>query len=762
MTARITSDRIAMVLASGFTLFLTSALIFLIQPLAAKHLLPLVGGSPALWDSCMVFFQSCVLLGYLYAHLLARWVPRQWQASLHLAMLCAAVSWLPGALIDISPSAHSPYLWTLAFLWRAVGPTVALLAGTSPLIQLWFREQGGPDRPQPLFLYALGNIGSLTALASYPLWVESHLTLGMQYKNWVAGCWTALVLILVTAFILGRLRRPGAAAPLQTSKDATRLTSPVTAPSFAQRTLWLAVGFLCSSLMLGLTSFTTIDIAAVPMLWIAPLFLYMLAFALVFACYPPRIEAILQAALPWLVFFLLAMAQLVLADLVSNHFMLVILLQYVLFFPVMAACLGRLVTSAPTGRYLTEFYAWIAVGGVLGGVFNAFIAPLLFDRIVEYPLMLGVLLFFTLRPDTRFLRGSRMRQLFFVLFLIFAIYGMYLFVFAGGLAALNPFAEKIFSSLRLFYYVVIFGVPLALAVLWSVHPHLMALTIAAWSLWQATLEPNHGKICRYRSFYGISSVNQRGTLHTLLSGAVIHGWQDLKDEKTRMDSVGYYQPSGPIGQTMRELARRGHRVKVAVLGMGAGAMAVYGSPSLALTFYEINPDMVRIATNPRIFTYLSDCLKRSCPLAVVEGDGRLQMAQSVETYDFIAVDAFLGDAIPTHLLTREAMEVYLSHLNPQGIVAFHISNRYINLEPVLYELGQHLQLYSAIYRDAFTWAFFAKSPDMLAHLRKDAPWDDLRGQAGVQLWRDDYVDLISVLDFSLQTDFISRMMERRR
>jgi len=630
------------------TIFTSAFLVFLVQPMVGKLLLPLLGGSPAVWNTSMAFFQACLLLGYGYAHWLQRF-PLRRQATLHLAALVTAIVALPLRVNAFGPpSPEHPNLWLLGALLLSIGAPFAVLSATAPLVQAWHARsfQHAPDGAYAL--YAASNVGSLLALLAYPTVVEPLLTLWAQRYGWSAGYLAFAGLIVALAFAVAR-GRPQAVERASTSAR----------PDWRRRAAWIGLAAVPSSLMLGLTAFVATDVASAPFLWVAPLALYLLTFIIAFQTTPavrPALALLMHAAV------IPASALLLyLRPNVGVQFSL----QTLGFFLTALVCHQALVARRPEADRLTDFYLCMSVGGVLGGAFNAFVAPVIFNDVLEYPLVLalGVLA----RPWAR----RRYQPLEWA-------------AFALGVVALALFAAGRSPEVK---------------VLGQIPPQLLlaALVVSGAGLRSRPL-PLFGIVASLllvayvgadtskrsdRSFFGVLKQLEEphaslgGTVRLLTHGTTVHGAQALAPAY-RCRPLTYYAPESAIGTTTARFLAGRPGANVGVIGLGTGALAAYSRPGDRFTFFEIDPLVVRIADGSGRFTFTRECAKGS--IGFVVGDARLTLAQAPPgQYDLLLVDAFSSDSVPAHLLTVEAMRLYLSRVKPDGLLMLHISNRHMDL-----------------------------------------------------------------------------------
>ena len=656
----------------ALTLFVSAALLFSIQPMFTKMVLPLLGGTPAVWNTAMMFFQAALLAGYAYAHLTTRVLGTKRQALLHIFLMVVALLTLPVVANDAwqPPTDGNPIFWLLGLLMISIGLPFFVIAANAPMLQSWFGRTSHPAAGNPYFLYSASNLGSMLALLSYPLLVEPLLRLDQQSWIWTGSYALLALLTTACAALIWRVDRP-VDRTTRLAKNDSASGPTISAVTMRLRAKWLVLSFAPSSLLLGVTTFLTTDIAAVPLLWVVPLALYLLTFVIVFARRPlisHRIAVRIQPffLLPLIVFMFWG-GNAAVAVLYPMHLLV--------FFLTALVCHGELAASRPTSAYLTEFYLWLSIGGLLGGVFNALLAPVVFDTIIEYPLLIAIAT--ALRPYLGDTQRARIhwRDI----------------VFPGVLGAI--LLAIIWSSgddpigLGLWILILISSVLGMALYSFRERPLRFGLGIGCVLLVGNTLVQSEGiTLMRERNFFGVVAVAQPlDDYYVLRHGTTVHGAQSL-DADRRREPLTYFTRSGPLGQAMAAWQDQLAGASVAVTGLGAGTIACDAQPGQDWTFYEIDPAVERIARNPAYFTYLRDCLPDG---RVILGDARLQMRGAIDgSYDLIILDAFSSDSVPVHLLTREALELYLSKLAIGGVLVFNISNRYLDLVPVLAGLAE--------------------------------------------------------------------------
>jgi spermidine synthase len=947
----------------ALTLFCSALLLFLVQPLIGKMILPLLGGTPAVWNTCMVFFQALLLAGYAYAHATTAWLGARKQAWLHLAVLVVPFLFFPVAVNKalVNPGAENPIPGLLLVLFVSVGVPFFVVSTSAPLLQKWFASTDHPAAKDPYFLYGASNLGSMLALIGYPFVVEPRLVLQTQAWAWTIGYGLLVVLAATCAVFLWRSRPALVLAPADTtvaanvpetairknlvpvgtsravaqernrSKGRGRSHHVTTGPASlspeeppptllsdkvtpGRRLRWVLLAAVPSSLMLGATTYVTTDIAAIPLLWVVPLTLYLLTFIIVFAKIPELVQRIvvfgaaatalaafafyflpnlhlgrpvlyvLEVAavgalaacalvfwdrkpnllhramvliLPLLVLLLLFM---MLSNIKPDNIVYAVAMHLIALFVVAMVCHGELALDRPGTKYLTEFFLWMSVGGVLGGLVNALIAPMVFNDLYEYQLALMAVCFLLpplgLEKDTRWGRYADA-----IMAVVLTIAGVVLF-WLGAKAPINDLSWEKFTQVRwgfhlaalliasgavalvawlarekrsagwfdlllplsLFVLVVglsfglyaegvnerleglaalaglklshlrlilNFGLPAVLCYTFVERSRRFGLGVGALLLGASFCNLfEAGVVYQTRSFFGVLKVSQgfdpedtnwNGDYFIRLThGTTLHGKQ-FQDPARKEEPITYYHRTGPVGQFCEAYNRDPSR-PLGVIGLGTGTMACYALPGQRLTFYDIDAAVRDISyTTDRYFTFVADARKRGAEIDLVLGDARVTMERQNladnEKYGLLVVDAFSSDAIPIHLITREALRIYLDKLRPDGIVAFHISNRYLKLEPVLANLAKAEGLTALIQHDdrrgylgktASTWVVIARQPEHLSRLmQRQEQWRDL-GQAAqslvlnglykempvpwkpvevdekVGVWTDDYSNLWSV------------------
>jgi hypothetical protein len=697
----------------------------------AKVALPWLGGSPSVWNTCILFFQTTLLLGYLYAHLSTRLLGVRRQIYGHVILVLAPLIVLPlTAGGGPPPASANPVWWLLGTMAVRVGLPFFVVSTSAPLLQRWFATLPLPSARDPYFLYSASNLGSMIALLGYPFVLEP--TVGTQRQMWL---WSGGYLLLIALTAVCAVFVRAFAGPQHASAASDDVIESV--PSSARRPIeWMALSFIPSSLLLGVTTHISTDIAAVPLLWVLPLALYLATFVLTFAKREVVPHRWLVRGLPALILCCL------LTMLLNIQMSWLIPLHVVTFFVVAMVCHHELARRRPPAERLTAFYLWMSFGGMLGGVFNTLLAPQLFSGILEYPLLLAVAAL--VRPSPAY-RRSRADS-----WGVLVVLPTFVLLFCLGLWGIGALPASVTIRALLLQLAIL----LSIAYMAANRPQAFGAMALLFVCAIAFGRPSSSGTVLYaaRSFFGVHRVVDAPdhTYHLLQHGSTTHGRQQIS-VGDRCDPTGYYHPSSPIGQLIA--ARTGHLESVAVVGLGSGGMACYAESDRPWTFYEIDPLVEQIARNPRYFTHLQNSRGR---LKVVLGDARVSLQRATEqTYDLIVLDAFSSDAIPIHLLTREAVRLYFSRLRPDGVVAVHISNRYLNLESILGALAERDGLASLANLDdrrteaeagvgklASRWVMLARSDEPLSGLVGRPGWRSPRVDARAAAWTDDYSNIL--------------------
>lgn len=667
--------RLALIVFTATT-FLSAVLLFSIQPMFAKMVLPVLGGSPSVWAVAMCFFQAALLVGYCYSHGLIRYLPIKRTGLVHLVVCVVACLALPIALPADwgEPPTGEPYLWQLGLFTVAVGLPFAAVAANAPLLQAWFAAAGGSRARDPYFLYAASNLGSLLALLSYPLVLEPAFGLKALSVIWT---WGFLFLVggLAACFWLVYRLPNDANLPANQAGSSEVPTSNV---GWQDRLAWVGLALVPSALLTAFTTHVTTDIASAPLLWVVPLSLYLLTFVLVFQEKPlVPLRVLLIVHLAAVIFALLQLSQ-------TKHenWFLSSTAGVIVFFTSALVAHRTLYESRPPARNLTEFYLWMSLGGVLGGLFAALIAPKMFSEVLEYPLLLALTL--ACRPGALGVSLKDTRELT-ILALIAAIGGLMMYWLpwiahwlglSFGEWGITPVLVAILAAVLLAFYQfparqLVAGIMMCLAII----------------LLPSGVKRGEAQ----RSYFGVYRVmlSEDGNYNVFQHGTTLHGAQRLRGEdgKPLTETVPgtYYYPQSPMAKAIEIVrankAKKGALGRYGVIGLGAGSLACLSKPDEKWRFFEIDPVVVNIASASGHFTYLANCQPKT---DIVLGDARLTMAKEQDkSFDLIIVDAFTSDAIPVHLTTAEALQLYEQKLQDDGVAVLHISNRYLDLEAVL-------------------------------------------------------------------------------
>lgn len=895
----------------AITLFVSASLLFFVQPMIAKMILPTLGGTPAVWNTCMVFFQAALLVGYAYAHFGTTLLGVRRQAGLHVVLLLLPFLVLPISIAKLGtpPGDANPIPWVLMLLAVSTGLPFFVVSASAPLLQKWFADTGHPAARDPYFLYAASNLGSMLALLGYPILVEPYLPVSLQSLYWAIGYGVLVALTICCAVLLWRSPKPDDSVKAKFLEAIPDVTETLRTVDGRTRLWWIALALVPSSLMLGVTTYISTDIAAIPLLWVVPLALYLLSFIIVFAKMPPWFDKLLTVGLLAGVIAIIAgfyyydtleakylakdygyLGKLAIALIVAVgaafiaifsprvpplltktmilllplivlliEFMygsgkkpgivMQVLLYLCTLFVVAMVCHGELARSRPPTKYLTEFYLLMSLGGVLGGLLNALVAPLVFTTVAELPLALTLACILLPRLDsdkeavpkpwldfasaaaliflaaalvyirwhkddagsnqefldklTTVFNQDRLRVLavagvgaLAILIFIFqnrenvlnrvmdvvVAIGMGALAFglffglsssAVGLDKITEYTNTVLvgvtkwftqdglrieeSNLRM---IIMYGLPPLLCYTLIARPVRFGLAVGAvfiTMLWCDDLE-GRPVVHRDRSFFGTMAVKDLyvdGTpFRELMHGTTLHGMQSL-DPNRRRDPVTYYHPTGPIGQIFNEFSGPKMKKNIAVVGLGTGTLATYGQAGQNITFYEIDPTVVRLSgPEGEYFTFVKESPAK---VNIVLGDARLRLKEAPDhQYDLIFLDAFSSDAIPAHLITLQALQMYLTKLSEDGIIVFHISNRYLNLEPVLGNLAKEVGLAGLLIRDdddgipeksSSHWVLLSRKAENFGKLAEDPRWKPLETNPDLKLWTDDFTNILSIFDW---------------
>lgn len=848
-----TRSRFAAVLATfTATTFLSATLLFSVQPMFAKMVLPKLGGSPSVWAVALLFFQGALLVGYCYAHLLIRWLGPKRSGLVHLALVIAAAIvlpiGLPAGLGD--PPAGEPYLWQLQLFAVAVGLPFVAVAANAPLLQAWFVATGHPDGKDPYFLYAASNVGSLLALLAYPLLLEPAFGVSLMSLIWT-GVFALLWLALAACFYFVRTARPIAAAGAVPSSARATATAPAatvaasevpggdesditdipltvfeappppraralvsaapTAPAavtLADRLGWIGLAFVPAALLTAFTTHISTDVASAPLIWVVPLALYLLTFVIVFRDRPwlflpcallvgagafglgrkylvklnaylggsdgaptlPKeavwvavgVAVVLLAAVYWKrlvepVKILLALhvgavayALLQMSQTKNETWFASSAAGVAVFFTACLVAHRTLYDRRPAASHLTEFYLWMSFGGVLGGLFAALVAPKIFSEVFEYPLLVAASI--ACRPGAmQFLRDRSERAW----VLTLAAFGLLMLYWLPWAATRLGLTFHGWGTTGGLVWLAVFG----MIVFWWRAGRQLAFALAAF-LALVTLPSNVHRGAAERSYFGVYRValSDDGEFNVLTHGTTLHGAQRVRDKNGNpvidVTPGTYYHPKSPMAQavTLRReaLAAQGRKGRYGIIGLGSGSLSCLSEEGEAWRFFEIDPVVVGISRDGGHFTYLANCQPKA---DIVLGDARLTMAREPDkSLDLIIVDAFTSDAIPVHLMTAEALQVYADKLTDEGIAVLHVSNRYLDLEEVLAATVPKIAgLKGIVISDDTSDGSYASTTSTIVVVSKsETALEPFRGVDGsselpaakLKAWTDDYSDIL--------------------
>ncbi len=681
----------ALLLVFGASLFLSALLLFSVQPIFAKMVLPKLGGTPAVWSIAMVFFQAMLLAGYLYAHALFRLIPLRVAFLVHLAVMALGVYWLPFGIwpgFERAPDFGQSF-WLLSLFALSIGFPFFSVFANAPILQAWFARTGHMHSGDPYFLYGASNLGSFFALLSYPVLIEPLLPITGQAKIWTWGY--GLLIVAIFGCGLLAVKRNHAIAIGVSAIESTRVS-----PTSWQRLGWVLLALIPSGLLVAVTAHLSTNIAAAPFLWVIPLALFLLTFVITFQRNPVIPHRFMLACLPFAIMGALVLPMTpidvgVLGD---------IGLHLAAFFIAAMVCHGELVARRPDASHLTEFYLFMSLGGVMGGAFTSLLSPVIFSAVLEYPILLAAALL--VPRETREVLGRNRKAT------------------AAALAC----------------------VPLAGAVIWLLNSDLET---------------------RKRSFFGVITIDHtpNGVYRRFSHGTTIHGAEKVTDvslvngDDPRPEPLTYYTFDGPMAEAIRLRRRSASRpLSVGIVGLGVGSLACFSEQGDTWRFYEIDPAVVSFARDRKWFNYLARCTPDA---SIIVGDARLTVQdERADTFDILVIDAFSSDAVPVHLLTREAIATYFSKIQPGGILVLHLSNRYMDLSRIVSALAESdglaarnkVKLRSAAEKDEYQ---FPSEVMALARSEADlrgwseAGWAEPPDPRGVAPWTDDYSNILSAI-----------------
>ncbi|WP_237212400.1 spermidine synthase [Ruegeria lacuscaerulensis] len=718
--------RTATIVTFCFTIFVSASLLFFVQPLYAKLVLPKIGGAPAVWTTAMLFFQVVLIVGYLYAHLLTKWLPLRLQLMTHTLFWLAALTFLPLSTSESwsYDASRSTALQTLELFALGVGLPFAVLSANAPLLQAWYSRSGGPSADDPYFLYSASNVGSLLALLAFPLLADPLLGAQEISNIWYVGFVVFGVLLIVSGIIAIRGPQPYRISP-EIKATSLRLSK-------IQVATWVGVAFVPSSLMLSITTKISTDLGSIPLIWVVPLAIYILSFIVAFA----KWKQLTTAGLKMPTLLALALGFILLSDVVHLGYAPIVLLACIPVLFVVALYAHRLLFELrPPAEHLTVFYIALSVGGALGGLFNSIIAPAAFSQEIEAQLTLILAAgLFLIQPWSFSPRHITMGLVVGIAFLV--ALGM-----IGNPSILgHGVMRALFAFLTLATILILF------------RNSALRIALVMTIIMLPSLHSPGNALFLDRSFFGTHQVSSNDGLRVYNNGTTTHGLQREDDFGEGPTPLSYYHPGGPMAQVITsEFGIQSDQI--GIVGLGVGALACYKRPSQTWAFFEIDAMVESIARDSSLFTYLTDCAPRS---QTYLGDARIVLAQNDFKFDILVLDAYSSDAIPLHLITREAVQMYTDRLSSDGVLVFHISNRYYDLTGPLARIAESLGLHSASQdhevdpKEAKTGAFSSKvvimSPERsrIDSFVGQGNWQPLASDHAAP-WTDDKANLLSAL-----------------
>jgi hypothetical protein len=724
------------------TMFWSAMLLFMVQPLFARMALPLLGGAPSVWNVALVFFQVMLLLGYLYAHGLQYFKPRT-QIIVHIILLVVAATTLPLNIPDwyAAPSSSAPTSWLLGLLTVAVGLPFFALAAQAPLMQSWFSFSDDKDAQDPYFLYAASNIGSMLGLLAYPLVMEPLFGVATQNIIWASGFACLLACVATAAkFTWSASVKPVLISSIKSALDMKRQLH------------WILLAAIPSGLLVAVTNILTTDLGSLPMLWVLPLMLYLLSFVIAFS----RGNWLPIYKMHTLLAVTVIFAGIFAYSSFANDLLLGLVAMLLPFFVIATACHGKLVNLRPDTGHMTRFYVLMSLGGAVGGVFSSLFAPVAFNWIYEFPILIILSAAVLATPQNSDVIIGKWKRLFAgqtqpFLGHVIVVSLMFVLIYIGTAATHDPEIDRMIGGAQkaLAY---ICSITLAVIAFISRKSSLrFALTVALSGFVLGGMAQIFGSsltVFQDRSFFGVSVVSMRpeSKIMLLKHGTTVHGAQSQLPNLRRQPQT-YYSVDSGISQVMQRLDFK----NIGLVGLGSGALSCYHRPGQSFTYFEIDPMMVLIAKNRRYFSYLSECTPSA---SIILGDARLhlQRLQAEPKFDLLVIDAFSSDSIPMHLMTAEAMNINLSRLTDDGVLMIHISNRFFDLEPVIERLAQNAGLHTTIFRTATqkdfpigvfptpsVWVAVSRQEGLIRKIRGfDPGWATLKRKPSQSLWTDDF------------------------
>jgi hypothetical protein len=711
------------------TVFTSAFLLFAIQPMFTKMVLPQLGGSPAVWSVAMVFFQALLLLGYLYAHLSTRYLPTRIAVIVHICLLLVTFITLPIAVSTGlgKPPVEGQMFWLIGVFTFSVGLPFFAVAGNGPLLQAWFARTGHKDAGNPYFLYAASNLGSFAALLLYPILFEITLRLPQQSASWSGG-FALLVVLIGASGTITQLTQGSAAVADTKPSELLRL------PTIGR---YICLSFIPSALLVAVTAHISTDVASAPFMWVIPLALFLLTFVLIFRDKPLVPMRLVYECVPVTagLIFLTKLFDFNLFFTLGSHLMF--------YFAAALMYHHRLYTLRPKAEQLTQFYLWMSFGGVLGGIFSGLLAPYIFNSILEYPILVSLVML--AHPAIRNATKPEFRQQILPVFAIGIAIIAFVYVFQG---------TDLIESGHVLVPLVIVG---SFIVIGAFRHNLVRASLIPFVF--ILLAFKFGSVFGTefeRSFYGVYriSIHENGQFRVLTHGTTIHGAMRIKNPDGTpfigpAKPLTYYHPEGSLAETLHLLPANPAGRDIAIVGLGTGGQSCNGMPGDRFTYFEIDALVAKIARDSTKFKFLSDCAPDA---KIILGDARLTLAdEKGVTYEYLLLDAFSSDSIPVHLLTREALALYAERLKQNGLLVIHISNRNMELQSVTASLAKDagLSIKGAMvsratgkFGDRFpsSVVVLAKNPETLAAFTKESGWDQ-PANSDVAVWTDDYSNI---------------------
>lgn len=762
-----------MLAAYTISIFLSAFLVFLVQPMVGKIFLPWVGGAPSSWNTCMFFFQLLLLGGYYYAHVSLQKLKFKTHLAIHFALMLLAIVSLPIAFKGSAAVPEDPSLWLLQQIFFTVAIPYFVVSSTAPILQKWFYYTEHKRSKNPFFLYAASNTGSLLALLAYPFVLEPNFNLATQGKIWAAGYGLLILSMIWCAFYIKTAKADAEKAEAKTDNQVIE-SIPET-----QILTWVIAAFVPSSLFLGVTHFLTRNVAPVPMLWIVPLTIYLLTFIISFSekftiklatC---RKLAFLGLALFFPVFYM---------DLRLTEWYAIPSHLYLLF-AVSMLCHKYLADNKPHAQHLTSFYLWLSVGGVLGGLFNSYLAPTLFSNITEYPIAVLLSTYFLINHKDRAKSGKSLHwtentylvSIFGGIQFAIVVYFFFNTNLSGwfykaaiyfGLDASSKMVSTIRSGLDNYYVFIAFFATLVISFV-ALHVmnklksfnHVVFAATVMTLLFFANISIRLPIVMHARNFFGTKRIYSQAenSINFMVHGTTIHGLQSFLPG-FRSKPLAYFHKNGPFGDIFSSKIGQKKDLNMCVIGLGPGAVAAYIKPGQNIDFYEIDPQIAEMAESSGAFTYLSDCLGS---YSVIIGDGRLKMLDVPDQhYDIIFMDAFSSSFIPAHLATVEAMGIYLQKLKPEGLIVFNITNKHLQFTSLIAALGDahdlhHIGILDSEFDESlaenfmrYPCRFAVLSPSeryMPTPETRGMPWKEINANENIPVWTDHFSSLLPVI-----------------